>query len=112
MTVIGTAGMLPAGSPVRAASNRPRRRPESTPVHLIGRGMGSDTVSIGWAGDGAHRMEIARVQRRGRGLVGEGVQLGRLYVLHYRLEPDRLTVRLDGDEARGIDLGDADFFDL
>jgi hypothetical protein len=42
-------------------------------------------------------MEVARVERRGTELVGEGMQVGASYGLWYRLEPGRLTVQLLGE---------------
>jgi hypothetical protein len=57
-------------------------------------------------------MEVATVRHRGRDLIADGVQIGAVYGLRYRLEPGLLTVQLTGAEPRRIDLGDADFFDL
>jgi hypothetical protein len=74
--------------------------------------MGSDQLTVGWVGDGAPRMEVATVRHRGRDLIADGVQIGAVYGLRYRLEPGLLTVQLTGAEPRRIDLGDADFFDL
>src|SRR5262245_29115856 len=74
--------------------------------------MSNNLLVVSWIGDGALRMEVARVERRGSELVGEGMQVGAGYGLRYRLEPGRLTVQLLGEPDRVIDLGDADFFDL
>jgi len=74
--------------------------------------MSTDLLVISWVGEGALRMEVAQVKRRGTELVGEGMQVGASYGLWYRLEPGRLTVQLLGAAPRAIDLGDADFFDL
>ena len=74
--------------------------------------MSKDLLVIGWVGEGAMRMEVAEVERRGAELVGEGMQVGASYGLWYRLEPGVLTVQLLGEAPRVIDLGDADFFDL
>src|SRR3954471_8261911 len=74
--------------------------------------MRSGPVTVGWVGDGAVRMEVARVERRGDDLIADGTQLGVLYGLRYRLEPGVLTVHLIGEDPRAIELADADFFDL
>ena len=74
--------------------------------------MSTDLLVISWVGEGALRMEVAQVERRGTELVGEGMQVGASYGLWYRLEPGRLTVQLLGEAPRAIDLGGADFFDL
>ena len=74
--------------------------------------MRSSQLTVGWVGDGAPRMEVARVRRQGTELIADGMQLGQLYGLRYRLEPGLLTVQLVGATPRGIELGDADFFDL
>src|SRR6476659_1191798 len=55
--------------------------------------MSTDLLVISWVGEGALRMEVARVERRGTELVGEGMQVGASYGLWYRLEPGRLTPR-------------------
>jgi uncharacterized protein len=69
-------------------------------------------ITIAWVGDGAPRMEVARVERRGEGLTALGTQLGAIYELRYRLEPDHLCVELVGHRAIEVTLDDADFFDL
>ena len=74
--------------------------------------MGAELLTVGWVGDGALRMEVARVEQRGDDLLADGVQVGQLYGLHYRLQPGRLTLQLVGAEPRHVELGDADFFDL
>ena len=74
--------------------------------------MWNEPQLVGWVGDGALRMEVARVERRRDDLVAEGTQLGEVYGLHYRLEPGVLTVQLIGEAQHVIELGDADFFDL
>ena len=73
--------------------------------------MSKDLLVIGWVGDGALRMEVAEVERRGTELVGEGMQVGAEYGLWYRLEPGVLTVQLLGEYdfttlPRRIDLAD------
>jgi uncharacterized protein len=68
--------------------------------------------SVAWTGDGAPRMEVARVQRRGTELRATGTQLGAVYELRYRLEPRRLALELVGGASLHVELGDADFFDL
>jgi hypothetical protein len=67
---------------------------------------------LAWTGDGAPRMEVARVERRGDDLVAEGTQLGAVYELRYRLEPGMLALELVGRRSLEVELGDADFFDL
>jgi uncharacterized protein len=63
-------------------------------------------------GVGAPRMEIARVERRGRHLVADGTQLGSAYELRYRLEPGLLALELVGERSLDVELRGADFFDL
>ena len=69
-------------------------------------------ITLAWMGDGAHRMEVAHVDRRGGELVAVGTQLGAVYELRYRLEPDLLRLELVGDRSLEVSLDDADFFDL
>ena len=68
--------------------------------------------SIAWVGDGAPRMEIAHVERHGDDIVASGTQVGAVYELRYRLEPSRLALEVVGGASLGVELGDADFFDL
>jgi hypothetical protein len=68
--------------------------------------------SLAWVRDGAPRMEVAHVELRGRDLVAVGTQLGAVYELRYRLEPERLFVEVVGEMSREVELGDADFFDV
>lgn len=67
---------------------------------------------LAWVGDGAPRMEVAHVERRGSGLIAAGTQLGPSYELRYRLAPTRLSLELVGQRSVEVELGDADFFDL
>jgi hypothetical protein len=69
-------------------------------------------TTYAWIGDGAPRMEVAHVERHGRQLTASGTQLGVLYELRYRLEPQVLSLDLVGERSVEIALGDADFFDL
>jgi uncharacterized protein len=69
-------------------------------------------MTYAWIGDGAPRMEVAHVQRHGRRLTASGTQLGAVYELRYRLEPEVLRLDLVGAGSAEIALGDADFFDL
>jgi hypothetical protein len=57
-------------------------------------------------------MEVAHIERRGRGLLANGTQLGATYELRYRLEATILTLELVEGVSRRVELGDADFFDL
>jgi hypothetical protein len=57
-------------------------------------------------------MEIAHVERRGRELAASGVQLGAVYELRYRLEPQLLSLELVGERSVEVALDGADFFDL
>jgi hypothetical protein len=57
-------------------------------------------------------MEVAHIERRARDFTAVGTQLGAVYELRYRLEPDRLTLDLVGTRSVALTLGDADFFDL
>jgi uncharacterized protein len=69
-------------------------------------------VTLAWVGDGAPRMEVAHVAQPGSGLTAVGTQLGAVYELRYRLEPEKLSLELAGERSREVGLGDADFFDL
>jgi hypothetical protein len=69
-------------------------------------------TSLAWIGDGAPRMEVARVERGDRDLTAVGTQLGAIYELRYRLAPGRLGLELVGERAVELTLDDADFFDL
>jgi len=69
-------------------------------------------TTYAWIGDGASRMEVAHVERHGRQLTACGTQLGAVYELRYRLEPQTLSLDLVGERSAEIALGDADFFDL
>jgi hypothetical protein len=68
--------------------------------------------TVAWVGDGAPRMEVAHAERRGRELTAVGTQLGAVYELHYRLEPDLLRLELIGNRSLEVPLDDPDFFDL
>jgi hypothetical protein len=57
-------------------------------------------------------MEVAHVERRGSDLIAAGTQLGAIYELRYRLEPNVLSLELVGERSLELELGDADFFDL
>jgi len=70
------------------------------------------SITLAWVGDGAPRMEVAHVERHGRELVAVGTQLGAVYELRYRLEPDVLRLELVGHRSLEVWLDDADFFDL
>jgi uncharacterized protein len=69
-------------------------------------------TSIAWVGDGAPRMEVAHLELGDRGFTAIGTQLGAVYELRYRLEPDRLVLDLVGQRSLVLELDDADFFDL
>jgi len=57
-------------------------------------------------------MELAHAERHGRGLTAVGTQLGAIYELRYRLEPELLRLELIGQRSLEVPLDDADFFDL
>jgi hypothetical protein len=57
-------------------------------------------------------MELARAERHGRELTAVGTQLGAIYELRYRLEPELLRLELVGQRSLEVPLDDADFFDL
>ena len=57
-------------------------------------------------------MEVAHVERHGGELTASGTQLGSVYELRYRLEPQTLSLELVGGRSAEVALGDADFFDL
>ena len=57
-------------------------------------------------------MEVAHADRRGRELVAVGTQLGVVYELRYRLEPEVLRLELVGRRSLEVSLDGADFFDL
>jgi uncharacterized protein len=71
-------------------------------------------LTLAWIGDGAPRMEVARVERDGTELTAEGTQLGASYELRYRLAADTLRLELVGERSLELELepGGADFFDL
>jgi hypothetical protein len=69
------------------------------------------SITLAWVGDGAPRMEVARVEPRGRDLTAAGTQLGAAYELRYRLERDILRLELVGDRSLELPLADDDFFD-
>jgi hypothetical protein len=69
-------------------------------------------ATLAWIGDGAPRMEVARVERNGAMLTAEGTQLGAGYELRYRLASRVLSLELVGERSLEVELGDADFFDL
>lgn len=71
-----------------------------------------ETQFLAWAGDGAPRMEVAHVERRGFDLTAVGTQLGPTYELRYRLQPGRLSLEVVGQRSVEVELADADFFDL
>lgn len=68
--------------------------------------------TLAWMGDGAPRMEVARVELDGVGMIAVGTQLGSVYELRYRLEGQVLSLEVVGEQYREVHLGDADFFDL
>ena len=57
-------------------------------------------------------MELAHAERHGRELTAVGTQLGAIYALRYRLEPELLRLELVGQRSLELPLDDADFFDL
>lgn len=65
-----------------------------------------------WSGLDAPRMEIARVERKGRTLRASGTQIGAAYELRYELAEDRLSVEVVGERQRELRLDGHDFFDL
>jgi uncharacterized protein len=65
-----------------------------------------------WLGDGAPRMEVARVEQTDPEFVASGTQLGVIYELRYRLERGALQLELVGERTLELELGGADFFDL
>jgi hypothetical protein len=74
--------------------------------------MGEVRKQLAWVGDGSPRMEVAHVVRDGKQLTAHGTQLGAVYELRYRLEPQLLSLELVGGPSRDVQLGDADHFDL
>jgi hypothetical protein len=50
-------------------------------------------------------MEVAHAERRGRELTAVGTQLGAVYELRYRLEPDVLFLELMGQRSLEVPLG-------
>jgi hypothetical protein len=57
-------------------------------------------------------MEVAHVERHGQKVTAVGTQLGAVYELRYRLEPDLLRLELAGHRSLEVPLDGADFFDL
>ena len=62
-----------------------------------------------WRGLVAQRMEIADVSSFDS---AEGTQIGVAYELRWELRGDLLRLQVVGGESAGVELGDADFFDL
>lgn len=69
-------------------------------------------TTLAWVGDGARRMEVAHVERRGCNLRATGTQLGVTYELRYELHESVLSLQIVGQKSLDVPLGDADFFDL
>ena len=69
-------------------------------------------IRLAWVGDGAARMEVARVERTEPAMVASGTQLGVAYELRYWLTANALHLELVGERSVDLDLADADFFDL
>jgi uncharacterized protein len=68
-----------------------------------------------WRGLDAFRAEYTHVRIDGDRLFAHGTQLGiepTPYLLHYRLQPDRLAVEIDDGPSLELELGDHDAFDL
>jgi hypothetical protein len=68
--------------------------------------------TLAWIGDGASRMEVARVEQIEPTFAASGTQLGVTYELRYRLEPETLHLELLGERTLELGLDGADFFDL
>lgn len=69
-------------------------------------------TTLAWIGDGAPRMEVAHVERRGTELRASGTQLGAAYELHYQLDRSALSLELVSQKSLEVQLGEAEFFDL
>ena len=69
-------------------------------------------MQLAWVGDGAPRMEVAHVEIDGGDIVAVGTQLGAIYELRYRLDPQTLRLEVIGGQSLEVELGGADFFDL
>ena len=65
-----------------------------------------------WRGLDAPRMEAARVEVSGAEARVSGTQIGVSYELRYALEPELLTLGLDGSRTLEVALDGLDFFDL
>jgi hypothetical protein len=70
------------------------------------------TLTLAWVGDGAARMEVARVDRDRHGITATGTQLGAIYELRYLLQPASLWLEVVGERSLELDLDGADFFDV
>ncbi len=68
--------------------------------------------TLAWIGDGASRMEVARVEQIEPTFAASGTQLGVTYELRYRLEPETLHLELVGERTLELGLDGADYFDL
>ena len=55
--------------------------------------------TLAWIGDGASRMEVARVEQIEPTFAASGTQLGVTYELRYRLEPETLHLELVGERT-------------
>ncbi len=74
--------------------------------------LSSMPTALVWIGDGAPRMEVARVESTEPEFIAAGTQLGVTYELRYRLESDALRLELVGSRTLELRLDGADFFDL
>lgn len=74
--------------------------------------MAAVPITLAWVGDGAPRMEVAHVEVREKELTAVGTQLGAVYELRYRLQPDLLQLEIVGERSLELPLDSADFFDL
>ncbi|HTT30776.1 MAG TPA: putative glycolipid-binding domain-containing protein [Solirubrobacteraceae bacterium] len=70
------------------------------------------TLTLAWVGDGAARIEVARVDRDSHGITATGTQLGAIYELRYLLRPASLWLEVVGERSIELDLDGADFFDV
>jgi hypothetical protein len=67
---------------------------------------------LAWLGDGAPRMEVARVEQTEPEFLACGTQLGVTYELRYRLGQAALHLEVVGERTLELELAGADFFDL
>ena len=63
-------------------------------------------MQLAWVGDGAPRMEVAHVEIDGGDIVAVGTQLGAIYELRYRLDPQTLRLEVIGGQSLEVSMSE------